>query len=115
MKNFQKTGKKVSNPIKKKSQSTIKTKTPGAQTILSNQYGIDGTLPENAVEFNRRFLGLSGNGMGGDGMFVGEGIFNMDLPMHKPGEVPDFSKLNKNDKVSKDNTFNGCFQLINEH
>ena len=91
MKNFQKTGKKVSNPIKKKSQSTIKTKTPGAQTILSNQYGIDGTLPENAVEFNRRFLGLSGNGMGGDGMFVGEGIFNMDLPMHKSGEVPDFS------------------------
>ena len=24
-------------------------------------------------------------------MFAGEGIFNMNLPMHKPGEVPDFS------------------------
>ena len=90
-KNLKKTEKKVSNPIKKKSESTTKTKSMGAQRILSKQYGIDGTLPENAVEFNRRFLGLSGSGMGGDGMFVGEGIFNMDLPMHKPGEVPDFS------------------------
>ena len=57
----------------------------------NNKYGFDIYDPKNAVEFNRQFLGLGGNGMGGDGMFVGEGIFNMDLPMHKPGEVPDFS------------------------
>lgn len=53
--------------------------------------GFDIYDPKNAVEFNRQFLGLSGNGIGGDGMFVGEGIFNMNLPMHRPGEVPDFS------------------------
>ena len=53
--------------------------------------GFDIYDPKNAVEFNRQFLGLGGNGMGGDGMFVGEGIFNMNLPMHRPGEVPDFS------------------------
>ena len=57
----------------------------------NNKYGFDIYDPKNAVEFNRQFLGLGGNGMGGDGMFVGEGIFNMDLPMHKPGEIPDFS------------------------
>ena len=57
----------------------------------TNNPGFDIYDPKNAVEFNRQFLGLSGNGMGGDGMFAGEGIFNMNLPMHKPGEIPDFS------------------------
>jgi len=57
----------------------------------NNKAGFDIYDPKNAVEFNRQFLGLGGNGMGGDGMFVGEGIFNMNLPMHRPGEVPDFS------------------------
>ena len=84
------TTKKDTKTIPKKSYSTSK-KNTGPSNTFANQYGIDGTRPENAVEFNRRFLGLSGNGMGGDGMFVGEGIFNMDLPMHRPGEVPDFS------------------------
>jgi len=95
---------KISNKNieKKKSQSTTKkNKMNNAQRNLANQYGIDGTLPENAVEFNRRFLGLSGNGMGGDGMFVGEGIFNMNLPMHKPGEVPDFSNPYGNNMFAK--------------
>ena len=57
----------------------------------NNKAGFDIYDPKNAVEFNRQFLGLGGNGMGGDGMFAGEGIFNMNLPMHRPGEVPDFS------------------------
>ena len=69
---------------KNNNKSNLKTKNQ------INKEGFDIYDPKNAVEFNRQFLGLNGNG-GGNGMFVGEGIFNMDLPMHRPGEVPDFS------------------------
>jgi len=71
---------------KNNNKSNLKTKNQ------INKEGFDIYDPKNAVEFNRQFLGLSGNGGGeGNGIFVGEGIFNMNLPMHRPGEVPDFS------------------------
>ena len=53
----------------------------------NNKAGFDIYDPKNAVEFNRQFLGLGRNWMGGDGMFVGGGIFNMNLPMHRRGEA----------------------------
>ena len=56
---------------------------------INDKYGFDIYDPKNAQEFNKQFLGL--NNPNANGIFVGEGIFNMDLPMHKPGEVPDFS------------------------
>ena len=56
---------------------------------INDKYGFDIYDKKNAQEFNRQFLGLNNNNS--NGIFVGEGIFNMDLPMHKPGEVPDFS------------------------
>ena len=57
---------------------------------MNNKYGFDIYDKKNAQEFNRQFLGLN-NANNSNGIYVGEGIFNMDLPMHKPGEVPDFS------------------------
>ena len=57
---------------------------------INNQYGFDIYDKKNAQEFNRQFLGLN-KVNNQNGIFAGEGIFNMDLPMHKPGEVPDFS------------------------
>ena len=57
---------------------------------INYQYGFDIYDKKNAQEFNRQFLGLN-KANNQNGMFAGEGIFNMDLPMHKPGEVPDFS------------------------
>ena len=59
---------------------------------INNKYGFDIYDQKNAQEFNRQFLGLNNSkANNSNGIFVGEGIFNMDLPMHKPGEVPDFS------------------------
>ena len=57
---------------------------------INYQYGFDIYDKKNAQEFNRQFLGLN-KANNQNGIFAGEGIFNMDLPMHKPGEVPDFS------------------------
>ena len=66
----------------------------------NNNYGFDIYDKKNAQEFNRQFLGL-GNANNSNGIFAGEGIFNMDLPMHKPGEVPDFSNPYGNNFFSK--------------
>ena len=82
--------KKVLNN-KQKNLYKINNKKPNISKKKESNIGYDIYDPKNAVEFNRQFLGLQGNGMGGDGMFAGEGIFNMNLPMHRPGEVPDFS------------------------
>ena len=81
---------KINNKGVNPYQQNIK-KTNNKIKNQNNNQGFDIYDPKNAVEFNRQFLGLSGNGMGGDGIFAGEGIFNMNLPMHKPGEIPDFS------------------------
>ena len=85
------TTKKPNNNIQKNLNNKNNNKINNNKNNKNNNFGYDIYDPKNAVEFNRQFLGLNGNGMGGDGMFVGEGIFNMNLPMHKPGEVPDFS------------------------
>ena len=67
---------------------------------INNKYGFDIYDPKNAQEFNRQFLGLN-NANNTNGIYVGEGIFNMDLPMHKPGEVPDFSNPYGNNFFNK--------------
>lgn len=85
---------KISNKNESKINSKIIKNKKAAKTNINsklnyNKYGYDIYDPKNAQKFNKEFLGLnSGNS---NGMYVGEGIFNMDLPMHKPGEVPDFS------------------------
>ena len=68
----------------------------------NNQYGFDIYDKKNAQEFNRQFLGLN-KVNNQNGIFAGEGIFNMDLPMHKPGEVPDFSNPYGNNFFSNNN------------
>ena len=68
----------------------------------NNQYGFDIYDKKNAQEFNRQFLGLN-KANNQNGIFAGEGIFNMDLPMHKPGEVPDFSNPYGNNFFSNNN------------
>ena len=73
----------------KKNTSNIKTNITKKSPNNNPQFDIYD--PKNAVEFNRQFLGLNNNGKEDNGMFAGEGIFNMNLPMHRPGEVPDFS------------------------
>ena len=70
------------------------------QSKINNKYGYDIYDPKNAQEFNKQFLGLN-NANNANGIFVGEGIFNMDLPMHKPGEVPDFSNPYGNNFFNK--------------
>ena len=69
---------------------------------INNQYGFDIYDKKNAQEFNRQFLGLN-KVNNQNGMFAREGIFNMDLPMHKPGEVPDFSNPYGNNFFSNNN------------
>ena len=86
-----KTSNNQRNIMNNKNNNKLNYNTKTKNNKNTNNIGFDIYDPKNAVEFNRQFLGLNGNGMGEDGMFVGEGIFNMNLPMHKPGEIPDFS------------------------
>ena len=86
-----KTSNNQRNSLNNKNNNKLNYNSKNKNNKNNNNIGFDIYDPKNAVEFNRQFLGLNGNGMGGDGMFVGEGIFNMNLPMHKPGEIPDFS------------------------
>ena len=74
---------KINNQINKKQEKKI------TKPKINDKYGFDIYDKKNAQEFNRQFLGL--NNPNQNSIFVGEGIFNMDLPMHKPGEIPDFS------------------------
>ena len=67
---------------------------------INNKYGFDIYDKKNAREFNKQFLGLN-NANNSNGIYVGEGIFNMDLPMHKPGEIPDFSNPYGNNFFNK--------------
>ena len=72
-----------------KNKKLIKLRQKSAQ-IINNRYGFDIYDKKNAQRFNRQFLGLNKSN-NQNGIFVGEEIYNMGLPMHKPGEVPDFS------------------------
>ena len=92
------------NPLNKNGQNLKIKKNNKSSTKVQkdiNKYGYDIYDPKNAMKFNKQFLGLNDNGNNNNGIFAGEGIFNMNLPMHKPGEIPDFSNPYGNNFFTK--------------